>query len=296
MTSPSLPPQAYLDALHRASVPAAFAPEISPRQREERISGTRRSLQETRGQLQAILKPQKKRGRGSLEVAQSKELAPYALLATLADELLAAINDLDEATQKGRILPSGFDFGRVIFGDAQTGEWHLGEAEDAARFQEMRQTHQRLQTLAEERGPLAAEMRALKAQMQQRKRDSEAMMKRYRQRAKPAYMRTRLMILLLIALVLGIGGAIIALLLEQPLGFAGVGLGIACLLLMLIVWRGHKRGQERLRQSIQHERQEMAELQKEARKLRERYYPLERRLDELRSAYRELRASFEWKA
>lgn len=286
-------PQVFLDDLHAANVPRLFLPNLSPSQRTNLLNLARTKVKETQADLQKQIATIE--ARYDLKT-QTDEVAlvlkPYRVIENLADRLLKAMSGLESALNSGRRLPKGFVFGAVIFGTEETGEWKLGDHEDAKRWDLMMQKRRRLQTLSKDREPLKKQYQQMKARLEQSKVELKEVTEMYKTQSAPGYLRRRMMLLGGFALLLTLVGLVVFVVLKNPLGLLGVVLAVGCLFWMRRTRRLHREQLKMLKAAIQLGRKETKQFIEEERRLRMTYLPLVDHINELKAEYDELRSAF----
>jgi hypothetical protein len=295
------PPQEYLDELHEIDVPRLFDPSLSREQRMNLIQLTRKDLRHWLQGVEALVDKIGERYGAESVAEQRLAQAPYELLVTLGHQLDDAIDNLEETLKKGRALPEGFMFGQTIFGNAASGEWHLGSRADAERFQEMLAIKRRLDKLMEEYKPLVQKMKVIQARRKEAASDVRDWMQEYRQKQPTGYIAGRLAGLLLLSVVfLGAGAflslsdaAVIAADTDAILGAALVVAGVAFSVAMVVLYRRRNRRLNELREDIQTGKRRVAQYKRDLQEQKRHYFPINQLVTELREEYRDLRSTFE---
>jgi hypothetical protein len=295
------PPQEYLDELHDIDVPRLYDPALSREQRLNLIQLTRKRLRQWRNGVEALV--EKIGERYGAENADEQRLAqaPYQLLATLGKQLDEAIDELETIVKKGRVVPEGFVFGDRIFGNPESGEWHLGTRADAERFDEMLSVHRRLSQLMEEYKPLVQKMKVIQQRIKEMKNDLRNWMQEYQQKQSTGYIATRLAGLLILALLLLAAGAffftseqiVVATETDRVLGVLLIVAGVVFTIAAIVIYRRRSRRLNELREDIQAGKQRLRQYKKDFQEQKRHYFPINQLVTDLRADYRDLRATFE---
>lgn len=296
MTQPlkaDVPPQRLLDDLHAVAVPNAFAPGLNARARQEAIDDARQRLSAVRQRISQQISQIEKRGSRKDRQATTIALQPYQKLATLASELNDALDHLHAALADGRVLPQAFSFGTVIFGHQETGEWHLGDVEEASRWEEMRQVRRKLDAMMAQRQPLMQALQTMKAELDPMRSEAERIQKRLRHITKGRGIIARLLIIALAGMASLITGIYVFQVAGQSApGAALIGLGAVLLLVPPLLWRRRRRRIAQLRASLHSIVEQLRHKQLEGKRLRQRFLPIDEMCRTLKLDYDALRASF----
>jgi hypothetical protein len=294
------PPQEYLDELHEIDVPKLYDPALSKEQRMNLIQLTRKRLRHWREGVEARVETIGERYGSDNAEEQRLAQAPYQLLVTLGKQLDTAIDELESMVKKGRIIPEGFVFGDRIFGDAESGEWHLGTRADSERFDELLAVQRRLSQLMEEYRPLIQKMKVIQQRTNEMKNDVRDRMQEYRQKKSAGYIATRLVGLLLLTVLLLAGGAFLSLSdqvvvdaeTDRVLGALLVVSGVVFTITMIVIYRRRRQRLNELREDIQAGKQRLRQYKKDFQEQKRHYFPINKLVTELREDYRDLRATF----
>ncbi|QPC82524.1 hypothetical protein G4Y79_23025 [Phototrophicus methaneseepsis] len=276
-------PQTILDAIHAADVPRCFVPEMTRRQRQVQIRYTKESLSQIEEELVQLIKLGKKQKNGEA-ISQ-----PYERLLKLVKNAQAAIQNLEQRLEAGKMLPKGVTIPSYIFGSVELGVWYFGTEADQKRFESMEQLRQRLQTLLAERGPLREEIKEVRTQLDTVQQALKKQQKAYDRRSKWTYALFIMLVYIVIIAAMFIGAAMTDGVLQ--LGLIGLGFTLTLFIPALLVnWR---RDLRKRRELIQETRQQALELNRQGRLLQQRYTPLNDMCEEVNYEYRDLRATFQ---
>lgn len=285
-------PQVFLDEYHKASVPRIFVPQLSQQQRNNLINLSRKKVTETRMRVQQQIKEIQSRYDEHEQDAAKRRTSPYRILDDLGKQLLEEIDAVEQVAREGRRLPKGFDFGHAIFGEVETGEWYLGELEDAERFKQLLNKRSRLTQLKADRAPLQKQIKKVNGLMDRKRRELDEVTEMY-QKLKPGkVLAVRLLGVFSVALLCAALAAVAFLTDRVLLGAAAGGLVIVFLLVAIIVYQRRRKRLDMLRQAIQLGRTELKKLRKEQLRLRNTYIPLDDLCKQLAVEIQELQATF----
>lgn len=309
------PPQQFLDELHDADVPGLFDPNLTKRERADAIQAAKRKIARAKARLEEERDLIRNRYavRGSKrdkEIDDSEKrlkiaLAPYMLLFNLTRELEEQIQALENALGAGKLLPEGFHFGDRIFGNAERGEWFLGNRDDEELWAHAERVRQQLEEFMKQREPLVTKQKQIKertAKTQQLLKEDTRKLKR---RSQTSYIGFRLFILLIIAVGLmgfgyyraqpflpGILSGSPTLLANSALWLFIMGAGFALLLSIPYIYARWRRNLHYLEDRIAVWRRDLEELQHDAQIIQRDYIPVNDKCRQLHAEYQELRAHF----
>lgn len=294
------PPQTFLDGLHRVDVPRVFDPDLDKAERANLITLTRKRMNEWQSGLHTQMREITKRYDASQAETQRITLAPYKKLDELGKELGNAINNLENAMKRGRMLPEGFGFGTLIFGEPDWAEWHFGDREEATAFEQMVATKNRMDMVDEEYVPMVKNLRLTQGRIKELKSDMAQLNRQYKRRKRPLYVALRVFVLLLFALFFLIAGILlftsvdpaVAVTQESIVGGALLVLGVTLMMLMLVVVRRNRRKIVELQEDMKQGRRRMKALQAQFKQQRIDYYPSNELRKKLNAEYKRLRAYF----
>lgn len=276
-------PQDYLDDLHLLNIPALFKPELTQRNRLQKIQTGRQQVQNIQSDLKKVLRSLHRTDKND------SRIPAYHLLESLSGELLTAIADLEKRTKAGQILPQPVYFGSVILGDEESGDWFLGEPEDERLWLDMKQIKDRLERMMAQRAPLHTRLTEIKDQLSvlqvQQKRD----LPRYKKLSGSRFLlRQRLIFLTLAVLSIGAGVYIVFSQNDQT-GLLAFVPGSLFIILIPVTRRFHKRRIDMLRKQLRERKQTIKTLKQEGQKIKRQYYPIDEMCRDLKIEYDELR-------
>jgi len=277
-------PQDYLDDFHAIGVTRLFAPQLSPR---ERLAGIRRVREELR-RLHAEIRWQRDRLLTSAAMpsaAQTKrQAAPYNLLLLLHEQLAAELRDLERCLSQGKSLPAPFAFGAHIFGDAQRGQWFIGEDLELAEWQKIQHFRRRLDAQRTKGHPA-------RRQIARTLRDIEALSAKHskqqvklEQRQSQRYLVKRILLLLILAALSGATGLSLAAS-DVQLSQVAYGCMIACVLLMPLLVLSWKMPQTRSQRRLARLEQQLQDLCDESARYHQQSQPLQLQIKALELQY-----------
>lgn len=298
-------PQLYLKRLHQADIPALFIPKTPPRTRQNLVQAAKAELAAIDEALSAEMaairaKYGKRRKKKDTSDQLERILAPYEPIYEVLKRVQADVANLEETMLNGRMLPQFKEFPEVLFGDAETGEWYLGDPDAARVWDEIVTLRNRIAGLISQRDPLVTQIEAKKAQVAEAKAAYEKIQGRYERRRSRGAILTRLAFWFLLVLSAGGGAAVFLLRGEQaPLVDAqadpllGGGLIVLALVLLLaaiplqyVSWRG---GLRKLEAKVAESRETLSNRRKEGKELQSRYMPVADMLRTSKAEYDDLR-------
>ncbi len=288
-------PQRILDQIYSADVPGLFEAGMTASQQKEAIADTKEKLKLVYKRLNQAQKDIRARYQEHGDEASEPmkiALAPYTLLGGLLKELETQIIGLESAIADGKMHPEGFDFDRYIFGDEATGEWFMGDSEDADLWDYGLKVKSELAAFMDQRRPIHARLKAMQDETKNLKSDiikAADTLKKQNQRS--AILR-RLLVVLVIGIVFVAVGAFL-LLSENVLPGAGA-LAIGALLVLYtpIGYRRWKNRMETLSVNIEEWKSKYRQNNVDMKKLRGDYIPLNERCKELKEEYESVRKGF----
>ncbi len=310
------PPQQFLDELHDADVPRLFDPQLSKRDRADAIQAAKRKIARTKVKLEEerdLIRNRYtgrsgKRNKDMIDDSESRlkiALAPYMLLFNLTRQLEEQIQALENALGAGKLLPEGFHFGDRIFGNAERGEWFLGDRNDEDLWAHAENVRQQLEEFMKQREPLVTKQKQIKertAKTQQLLKTDSAKLKR---RSQTSYIVLRLFILFIISVGLmgygyyraqpfwpGILNGNPSALANGALWLFIMGAGFALLLSIPYIYSRWRRNLHYLEDRIAVWRRDLEELRHDAQIIQRDYVPVNDKCRQLHAEYQELRAHF----
>lgn len=294
------PPQEWLDQLHEIDIPELYDPGHSKTQRLNLIEYKGKKLRYWYEGVDALVDKIGDRYDSDHQAEMELAQAPYKLLRQLGKQLLTAVNDLEQRTKKDKVVPEGFMFGDYIFGDEDSGDWHLGSGRDADRYDNMLAVKRRLAQLMQEYKPMVQEMKVTRARAGELKSKVSEWMSEYQSKKTTGYIATRLVgLLVLTAAALGSGFFLVTERLvlgdaanAETLGGALLVLGVAGAIGMIVIYRRRQQRLNELQQDIREGRQRLQQFSQQMQKQRRDFYPTNQLVQELRGEYKELKASF----
>lgn len=294
------PAQNFLDDLHAIDVPKLFDPDLTKEQRVNLIKLKKGQLSEWQAGLTAQLREIHGRYDADQATEQRLALAPYKTLDNLGKELTKAIKRLEDAVKRGRMLPQGFGFGTLIFGEPEWGEWHLGEREEADAFEEMVSIKTRMDMVDEEYMPMVKSLKLSQGRIKELKRDLAGWMREYKQRKRPLYIGGRIFVRFGFAIAFVVMGWLLfsaeaadgAAFTNRVVGGALLVLGVTLLMMSVVLLRRNRRQVAELEEDIKNGRRRLKQLQQEFKGLRVDYYPTNQLRQELAHDYKALRVNF----
>jgi hypothetical protein len=302
-------PQAILDDIHAANIPALFMPQMGQKQRLEAIQLAQADLKDAREALLAGINRIEKQHRKDDQKA-AKASGGYRKVLELTEELIQAVDDLEKRVKSNKVLPQAFGFGRYIVGDEEVGEWHLGDEDTMYRWDDMMRVRLRLQATKKEIAPLEEKLTDIKRQMNEEKRNLDSLLKTYHKRSKKRYAFIRLMpvfVLGAILLAIGVYTALNNITLDTlittddlpeflaqgyVLHFIAIGIGSIFILSVPLAYLRRQRWLKRTRDDIKQSRVRLREHQQAGKQVNQRYRPLQHSYREILAEYKQLKMSF----
>lgn len=296
------PPQAFLDSLHKIDVPKIYDPALTSEQRANLINLVHKRLKEWQVGLQEQIEKIKKRHGSGKSPDAELQLAPYLKINELGDELKKNIVDLNQNLKAGRVLPKGFQFGTEIFGDFERQEWRFGERADAKRFEEMVKITNRLEHVQDDLKPMTRDLKLTQARVKEQKADAQILMSKYKRRKSPLNLLLIWLVPILVMIACLAVGYIVFnseipyvqndMNLNPIVGGAFLVIGLVASMMLIVLYRRRKRALEELREDIRAIKQLVQEAEKDFKRQRLEYYPVEKLYAQLKGDYQRLRATF----
>ena len=285
-------PQDFLDDLHAIGITRLFQPHLTTR---DRAAGIRRARQEL-GRLRTELTLQRDASPNGSEAPNAANLrrqaAPFNLLLLLHEQLTDEVNDLERSLSGGKPLPYSFDFGRFIFGDERTGEWHVGTQEQYDDWLRIQQFKARLDALREKSQPAFEQLHDIRSNLEALAATHEKRQQKIDNRQKRSFVLRRIALLVALMAVSGTAG-LHYFNTYRNLSLVALGLGLACAVLIPVVIANWKDPRTRTARRQRKLEQEMQELQQEGLQYRQNYQPLELQIKALEVHYSRMMDTWE---
>ncbi len=287
-----LTPQDYLDDLHAIGITGLFQPHLTTR---DRAAGIRRARQEL-GRLRTELTLQRDASLNGSEAPAPAELkrqsAPYNLLLLLHEQLVEEVDDLERSLSGGKPLPYSFDFGRFIFGDDDSGQWHVGTQEQYDDWLRIQQFKARLDALRAQGQPAREQISDIRLNLEALSATHEKRQQKIEKRQQRSFVMRRIAMLVVLIVVSGTAG-VYYFNTFRTLSLVSLGLAAACAVLIPVVianWRDPRTRTARKQRQLE---QEMLELQQEGMQYRQNYQPLELQVKALEVHYNRMMETWE---
>lgn len=293
------PPQVFLDQLHEINIPRLYDPGLNETQRTNLLTLSRKRLSEWQARLVDQTKNIELRYKHVPDQAKL-HAAPYKKLASLGNDLLRAIGDLERTLRAGRALPRGFEFGAKIFGTFETGEWRFGDARDAKRWEQMEAVRRRLDLVRGDYEPMKRDLDLSMRRAKEAKHDLKKLHIRHRKlRNKVPF----IIMMLLVALIL-VGALVSGLMMlngdiqlvegdyAQIFGGALLIVAVVAAVMMITLTRRRRRNLTVVQIGIAEMIEEYRSHKVEAREIRLQLYPVSKLAKQLNTEYKQLRKTF----
>ena len=297
MAFQTTPPQHFLDDLHKVKLPALFDTSLTARQRADAIRAAKQNLAKVKLRLQDqrdSIRSQMMRGRKKDDDDSDikLKLAPYNLLQNLILEMEAAIQNLEDRLGAGKLIPKPMVIGEFIFGEPTTGEWFIGNLDDSKRWDDTVLVKRRRAEFMEQYKPMKDQFTATKMRVAQMRESLKKETEKYNKQSQRGYIMRRILIFFILgAAALGIG-AYAFLVLENPLGAIGIGLGAILLLMMPLLYLRWRRSIKQSRQDLLIEQQAYKAAKRDGQQFQIQFMSLDETMRELQKEYSQLRATF----
>ena len=285
-------PQDYLDDMHAIGIPRLFQPHLTTR---DRAAGIRRVRQEL-GRLRTELTLQRDTLGGDSDAdnvaAQKRGAAPLNLLLLLHEQLVDEVNDLERSLSNGKPLPYSFDFGRYIFGDANTGEWFIGGQGQYDDWQNIQQFKRRLDALRDQSQPAREQLTNYIGELEALTAAHEKRQQKIDNRQKRSFVLRRIGLLVILIAASSLVG------LHyfnsfRNLSLVSFGLAVACAVLIPIVVANWKDPRTRTARKQRKLEQQMLELKQQGAVYRQSYQPMELQIKALEVHYSRMMDTWE---
>jgi len=283
-------PQDYLNDMHAIGIPKLFHPRLSPRDRANGIQTAKQELGRLKMELQHHRDTLRSKNKSVSNDELKRVLAPYNLLQNLLEQLINEVKSLEDKLGAGKMLPQGFEFGRFIFGDEEIGEWFIGDEEHYQDWKEADDVKQRLNGFKREGQPLIQKLSVIHADYETQKAIYESTQKKVDKRAKKGFILRRLVLLLILTIASGAGGAYVYMEMGNELGLVGFGLAGFFFLLMPLGYMDWRRRNRKLIAKAREAKTQMRRLQREGKEVKKRFRPIEFQIKALTAQYKSLRA------
>ena len=285
-------PQDYLDDLHAIGVTRLFQPHLSTRDRAAGIRRVRQELGRMRTELTLQRDAFSENGAGSSADDQKRGAAPLNLLLLLHEQLVDEVGDLERSLSTGKPMPPGFEFGRFIFGDEDTGEWFVGGQAQYDDWLRIQQFKQRLDALRQKAQPAREQLIGLRSELEALSAKHEKTQTRIDGRQKRIFVLRRIaMLVVLIAASLVVGLHYWNS--QRDFSLVALGLTAACALLIPIVivnWKDPRTRAARKQRKLE---AQILELKQEGAQQRQSYQPLELQIKALEVHYNRMMDNWE---
>lgn len=298
MFEPRVPPQEFLDQLHKMEFPRMFDPSLSKEQRRNLINLNKKRLGEWQKELNETIQ----RIKASTESPDKARvaLAPYNALGRVANNLKKSTIELDKALRADRALPRGVEFGTTIFGNPETGEYRLGSYEDAQLFEDLIRVEGRLNLVVRDLRPIQRDGKLAIARAKQAKQDVDFAQAQLKRTRSPIVMGVQLGIVAITMVICLYSGWVIfnaevrvADELSNPaLGGLLLIVAVAAAVLMVVIWRRRTRSIDELRLKIRQAHEDFIAAKAEATEQRRELVMNTGLYEQLMKEYKELRSIF----
>ena len=285
-------PQDYLDDLHAIGVTRLFQPHLSTRDRAAGIRRVRQELGRMRSEMTLHRDTLSENGADPSANETKRRGAPFNLLLLLHEQLVDEVSDLERSLSSGKPLPYSFDFGRFIFGDAETGEWFVGSQEQFDDWRRIQQFKGRLDALRQQGQPARDQLIGIRSEL-------EALAARHdKAQTKIDSRKTRAFVLRRIGLLvvsMAASGTVAYYYWNSQRDFSLVALGLtaACALLIPIVIANWKDPRTRTARKQRKLEEQIVELREEGLQQRQSYQPLELQIKALEVHYNRMMDNWE---
>ena len=278
--------------MHAIGIPGLFQPHLTTR---DRAAGIRRVRQEL-GRLRTELTLQRDNPGAESDaesaVAQKRAAAPMNLLLLLHEQLVDEVNDLERSLSNGKPLPHSFDFGRFIFGDAKSGEWHIGGQAQYDEWQNIQQFKRRLDALREQSQPAREQLTEFVGELEALNVKHEKLQQKIDKREKRSFVLRRIGMLVILTVVSG-GFCYYYFNTFRNLSLVSLGLAVACTALIPIVIANWKDPRTRTARKQRRLEQQIRELQQQGAAQRQSYQPTELQIKALEVHYNRMMDTWE---
>jgi hypothetical protein len=293
------PPQVYLDQLHEMNIPRLYDPGLNESQRSNLLTLSRKRLSDWQTRIVDQTKNVELRYKHIPDHARLYA-APYKKLAALGNDLTRALGDLERTVRAGKAVPRGFEFGTKIYGTFDTGEWRLGDAKDAKRWEQMEAIRRRLDLVHNDFEPMKRDMDLALRRAKETKQELKKLHKRHRiLRSKFPFLG---MLVLVIVIVVGtlLGG--ITILngsidigsgnLTPIFGASMLMVSVVAAVLSFSMVRRRRLEAAHVQLSIADAIEDYRSHKVEAREIRLQLYPVAKLAKQLTKEYKDLRQTF----
>lgn len=295
-----VPPQQWLDELHRFDIPGLFDIQLNNTQRTNLTARAKDQLQNWRNGLRDQIKKIEGRYDKDKQAAKERTLAPYLLLEQLGNDLNNRVRDLEKRIAAGRAVPQRFEFGTIIFGDMATKRWHLGHREDEKRWDDFMATERRFKSMTEEYRRQSQGLKNANQRVREYQEELRAIVDQYKLQNGCLYLGIKLItVLLLAALGLLVGAVaffadfqLVPTLSNQAFGGTMLVISVIAAITAVIFARRRRARIAALKADIVSMRATLKELKDEALRHKKLFYPTQQTYKEVRQDYKILNETF----